>query len=601
MPQDRNKTIKKYLTIKISGESGQGINSIGEVLTIAFKSLGFYTFGYREYPSLIKGGNASYQIEVTNKKTCAIHKQSDVLLAISRESIYEYLNSVKEGGTILHSLVNLYLTSEQQKYVDDNNISINYFNADELSLELGGSGALTNVIMLSILWKTLGLESKIIANCFMDRFSHKPELLALDIKALNYVFENNLLQITLNNLLDFSGASIEHKIDEYSKDNKAKHLTITGNHALALGALSAGLRAIYTYPMTPATSIFSYLANTAKKTGVLIKQAEDEITAIQMTLGSSFVGTRAMAVTSGGGFDIMTESISLAGMTETPLVLVLAQRPGPATGLPTWTSAADLEVALYSGHGEFPRCVLTASDAKSAYMVIQKAFNVSEKYQLPVIVLTDKYIAESLYQVESFDKSLKIKRELTEETLKNLLVPEDRYKVSDLGISKRWIPGSSEVTFKANSDEHTADGSSTEDSEKAKAMYDKRLYKLDALKDSLEEPKYIGPESPKYCFVGWGSNRGVILNGIEESIKSIGKNKVGYLHYENIWPLKTETIEKFLKENIKLIIVESNATAQLGKLISQNVVGLEWYAKLLKYDGRPFYIEEITNFISNLE
>jgi len=591
MPQDQIKD--KYLTIKVSGESGQGINSIGEVLTIAFKSLGYYTFGYREYPSLIKGGNASYQIEITDKETSSIRMQTDILLAISRESIFEYLKTVKEGGVIIHSLVNLYLNPEQQQYIDDNNILIKYFNATELGVELGGGGALTNVIMLSLLWKGLGLKKDTLINCFNDRFSSKPELLEKDIKALNYVFDKDLLDLELKHLFDGLDDSV-------LKNDKSKDLVITGNHALALGSLSAGLRAIYTYPMTPATSIFAYLAQTAEKTGVLIKQAEDEITAVQMTLGSSFAGTRSMAVTSGGGFDLMTESISLAGITETPLVLVLAQRPGPATGLPTWTSAADLNVALYSGHGEFPRCVLTASDAKSAYMIIQKAFNISEKYQLPVIVLTDKYIAESLYHVDEFDKPLKIQRDLAEETLKNLLTSEDRYKISDLGISKRWLPGTSEATFKANSDEHAEDGTSIENAEQAKLMYDKRLHKLDVLKDALEEPVYTGPDSPEYCFVGWGSNKGVMLNGILEAAEKYGKNRVGYLHYENIWPLKTSIIETLIKDGTKLIIVESNATAQLGSLISQYVTGLEWYTKLLKYDGRPFYIEEITNFISNL-
>ena len=189
-----------------------------------------------------------------------------------------------------------------------------------------------------------------------------------------------------------------------------------------------------------------------------------------------------------------------------------------------------------------------------------------------------------------------IRRGLTTETPKKLLNADDRYQNTNLGISKRWIPGSSVATYKANSDEHRFDGSSTEDAETAKQMNDKRLRKLIALRDNIVEPEYIGPSNPKYCLVGWGSNRGVIM----KSLELLKKTNVGYLHYESIWPLKMKTIETLVDDNAKLIIVESNATAQLGKLLRQNVDNLKWHDKWLKYDGRPFYIDEISNLIEKL-
>lgn len=574
------------VTIKIAGESGQGINSIGEILTTAIKRKGLYAFGYREYPSLIKGGVASYQIEITGEEASFIHQGVDVLLAIGRNSVYAYMDTVKENGFIVHSIKELFLDDVQKKYIEDSHLTLHYFDADELALKLGNKNV-ANVIMLAILWKALGFEESFLKDSLNSRYASKPALLKMDLEALAFVYKNEPLAVKLDTLTK----------DLHAKENSndtSNDMTITGNDALALGALSAGLRAAYSYPMTPATSIFTYLANTADKTGVLIKQAEDEITAVQMAIGSSFAGTRSLVVTSGGGFDLMTESISMAGMTETPLVVVLAQRPGPSTGLPTWTSSADLDVALYSGHGEFPRAIFAVSDAVSAYRVIQRAFNIAEEYQIPVIVMTDKFIAESLYQVDSFGENLPISRGLT--TNPNV-ESEDRYKPTDSGVSKRWIPGSSEATYKANSDEHEYDGSSTEDGIITKEMIDKRMRKLDTLMAATEEPIYFGPTAPEYCFVGWGSNKSVVL----EAIKSSGsENKVGYLHYETLWPLKTKKLAELVVKKVKVVAVESNSTAQLAKLLRQHIDTLVWHSKLLKYDGRPFYLEEIVKFIGEL-
>jgi 2-oxoglutarate ferredoxin oxidoreductase subunit alpha len=574
------------LTIKVAGESGQGINSIGEILTTALKRMGLYAFGYREYPSLIKGGVASYQIEVTEQESSYIHQKVDILVAIGRNSVYAYMDTVKNNGVILHSIKSLYLNEEQQKQLTSANITLHYFDAEELALTLGDKNV-ANVIMLAILWKALGFSEQYLVDSLNSRYGSKPKLLKMDLDAVTFVYKNDPIALQMHS---FSKELQTHKGSNYTGDD----LTIAGNEALALGALSAGLRAVYSYPMTPATSIFTYLANTSGETGILVKQAEDEITAIQMAIGSSFAGTRSLVVTSGGGFDLMTESLSMAGMTETPLVVVLAQRPGPSTGLPTWTSAADLEVALYSGHGEFPRAILAASDAVTSYSVIQKAFNIAEKYQLPVIVMTDKYIAESLYQVDKFAENLPISRGLT---IDCDVSSDDRYKMTESGVSKRWIPGSSESTYKANSDEHEYDGSSTEDEEIAKEMIDKRLRKLKSLSATIEEPKYIGPTAPKYCFVGWGSNKSVVL----EAIKSThSESKIGYLHYETLWPLKTDTILQLINKKTKLIAVESNATAQFAKLLRQDIDSLTWHSKLLKYDGRPFYLEEVIKFIGEL-
>jgi 2-oxoglutarate ferredoxin oxidoreductase subunit alpha len=379
---------------------------------------------------------------------------------------------------------------------------------------------------------------------------------------------------------------------------------MTGNDAVALGAISGGVRAYYAYPMTPATSIFKYMGQSAKETGILVKQAENEITAIQMAMGSMYMGTRALVATSGGGFDLMSETISCAGMSENPLVVILSQRAGASTGLPTWTGASDLNIALKAGHGEFPRAVIATSDARSAYTLIQKAFNIAEVYQLPVILLMEKQISESVFNLKQMPKVEKIERGLTEKVGNDI----QRYQITDTGISPRWIPSKEKKPYLTNSDEHLENGSSTEDSESTIAMANKRLRKLGILAKELPEPTLYGDRNSDLVFVGWGSVKNAVLdaisnftkiNGLDKNNK-INKNsgKVGYLHYEYICPLKTKVLEKLIAQNKRLVLVENNQTGQLGSYIKENI-GYEFSEKLLKYDGRPFFVEDILDFLKN--
>ncbi|NMC08837.1 hypothetical protein GYA44_00720 [Candidatus Microgenomates bacterium] len=357
---------------------------------------------------------------------------------------------------------------------------------------------------------------------------------------------------------------------------------MTGNEALALGAITAGVRAYFAYPMTPATSIFKFIGETSKETGILVKQAENEITAIQMSLGSMYMGTRALTATSGGGFDLMIETISCSGISETPLVVILSQRAGAGTGLPTWSGAGDLTNAVKCGHGEFPKCVLAVSDIHSSYTLIQEAFNIAERYQIPVIVLTEKQISESLYTSDNFPAPIHIERGLSDGKL--------RYNNSDDGISDRWIPSKNKKPYLSSSDEHREDGSSCDESNNAVTMLNKRMKKLRTLEKELPEPKYYGNTKAKEIFVGWGSVKNTMLDLIQ-------KNKeIGYLHYEYIFPLKTKTLEKLIEENSKnLILVENNKNGQLGGLIKEEI-GYEFKNKILKYDGRALTVEDIIEY-----
>jgi 2-oxoglutarate ferredoxin oxidoreductase subunit alpha len=572
--------VKPRVVVKIAGESGMGINSAGELFTKALKNVGLNVFGYREYPSLIEGGTASYQVDIAYQEINSSYKSVDLLLCISRESVFEYLSSLKSGGTLIHNSVRLNFNAEQKSYIEQNGIKIVFIDTEELIKQNYGVKIMSNMIMLGCAWYLLGLKTESLQLQIEEAFKEKQKYIKINQKMvqIGYDFaQENKLVLPL---------SIEIRDNVNSLKDA---FIISGNHAIALGSVHAGVRAYYSYPMTPASSILSYMAEISHETGVLIKQAEDEITAAQMSLGSMFMGTRAFTSTSGGGFDLMTETVSLSGISETPMVVVLAQRPGPATGLPTWTGAGDLDLAVYSGHGEYPKCVIAVSNAQDAYELTQKAFNLAEKFQIPVIVLTEKQIAESIFLVKKFN-DIEIERNLV--SIDEGVIDEKRFSLKET-ISKRWLPGSSDSYYLANSDEHNEIGDSIEDAEMAKLMMEKRMKKMSLLKSSLPDPEYFGDPKADDIVVGWGSVKNTVLDCLPEK-------GVGYLHYSYVFPIRTDKLENLYKAGKKIHLVENNYTGQLGKLITQNSE-VKFTKKLLKYDGRPFFIEEVNDFFNELK
>lgn len=571
-------------TIKAAGESGQGVNSVGEILAQSLKESGYYTFGYREYPSLIKGGYSSHQIDISDQPLTSASQSCDVLACLSRLSIHKYLPTVRSNGVVIHSVTKLELSAEEQKWIEQNKLQLFYVPAYQLAAETSGNALMANTIITGLVWKVLNLDLAEVEAVTKRAFAEKPDVIEGNLKCLQagYAFE-------LEGLTPFSLPFVKQKV-------RGEDGLVTGNHLLSLGAIAAGVRAYYAYPMTPSSSILSYLAATYHQTGMVVKQIEDEISVAQMALGSMFAGTRALVGTSGGGFDLMTESVSMAAMTETPFVCILGQRPGPATGLPTWTSASDLNLAVYAGHGEFTRCVIAVSDAESCFTVIQQAFNVAEKYQIPVIVLTDKQIAESLFQVENLPDPLPIERHLVPQAEWAQLTDSERFALTDSGISKRWLPGQSDAVFDANSDEHLPDGSITEETPYTQEMYDKRLKKEAVLLEEIPEPEIIGPATAQLTFVGWGSVKNTVVDALTAWNTDHPEFQLNYLHYEYVFPIKTQKFMEIAESGSKIVLIENNAFGQLGALLTQQT-GYLFEHKFLKYDGRPFFIEDLHSFL----
>ncbi len=566
--------------IQIVGESGSGLLSTGEILSQALHKMGYFLVSDREYPSLIRGGHSCFSLNISDQPVRSLSENSDLMIMLDKNSLQAYHARLADGGILVHGYDRVAGLQSVLPTLTARNVEIFELRAREMAETHGGTVLMTNVILLGAVWKLLGFPLEILEAIVHEQFAHKPKLLEIDLKCVRAGYESTqsklkLFEPRLTGVLDAT--------------------LIDGAKALTLGAIHAGVRAYFAYPMSPSSTILTHMADLASKTGVLVKQAEDEITAAQMALGAMFMGTRAFTATSGGGFDLMTESISLAGMIENPWVCVVAQRPGPATGLPTWTAQGDYTLARYAGHGEFPRIVMSASDSQDAFTHIQHAFNWAERFQVPVVVLTEKVIAESIWTTPRFKEgAIPIERGLVAPEDLATLQNKDRFAMTENGISKRWLPGQTEAYYFANGDEHSEDGSLNEDSPLAADMISKRLRKIQPILEAIPEPEVFGPTTADISFVGWGSSKNAVLDAAERA-KAQGKT-VNYLHYSVLHPLKTEALRNFIQNNPNLHFIEGSHDGAFG-IELEHALNFKFKGKLLKWDGRPFFTEDLDSYL----
>lgn len=570
-------------SIKIGGQSGTGINTVGLILSKAFKRLGFYVVSYREYPSLIKGGFASYKIDISNKEINAVSRSSQVFVAIDKWSFETLLEELEENSIFIIDKNIIRPSDEQKERIAQKNVVLHELPLTLTAKQVGGNTIMKNTVLMGALWNLLGLDPQVIVSVVGEIFNKTKEIEESNI---------NCAKAGIDML-----PSRKDLLEKYTPDaNLAGYLSISGNEAIALGAIAGGVRAYFAYPMTPSSSILHTMSKLASKSGVVIKQAEDEITAVNMTIGANHAGTRAMTATSGGGFDLMTEALSLAGITETPLVVGLAQRPGPGTGAPTWTTQGDLKIAVFGGHGEFPRIILAPGDVEECFDMTWEAHNLAEKYQVVVIILTDKYLAETLFTSRPFKSEL-VTIDRGDLITENFDKAQERYEITESGVSPRWLPGAPANTFVGNSDEHTPHGNSTEEMAMIKTMIDKRMRKEKVIIENLPEPELFGQENADVSIIAWGSSKHIILDAMEE-LKAQGKN-VNFLYFKYVYPIKTEKLKRFIESSKNLLVIENNEVGQLADMI-QMKLGILLPNRFLKYDGRPFFVEEIIEKINTI-
>ena len=567
------------LSWKIGGEAGYGIMTTGLIFAKVCSRAGLHVFDHTEYPSLIRGGHNTYQVRTEVEEVFSHVRHVDLLVVLNKETIDKHKEELAPGGGIIYDGDKIPLSKEDLGRED---VKLYHVPLLRLAEGSGGRRIMINSVALGASVALIDFDFEMLSSVIRDVYRGKAkETMEFNIKAArlgyDYVKDRGVEE-------DFGR--------KLTKVGGKKRMVLTGNEAVGLGAIKAGCKFYAAYPMTPASSILHFMAAQERNFGLVVKHPEDEIAAINMAIGAGFAGARAMTATSGGGFSLMSEALGLAAITETPIVIVVCQRPGPSTGLATRTEQGDLKFVLHASQGDFPRFVIALGDVEECFYKTIEAFNLAERYQCPVILILDKYLSESHKTAEEFDVSgVKIDRGL-------LLSDKDlekigefkRYESTETGISPRTIPSQRGGIFKASGSEHDETGYFSDDKTVRTKMMDKRFRKFEQAEREILEPKFFGPKDAEVTIIAWGSTKGPI----KEVVKLLDRDgiKANFLQIIYLSPFPTNTVSKIIETSKKTVIVENNKTAQLASLIREKT-GKEIEHKILKYDGRQFFPTEI--------
>lgn len=544
---------KASLNICIGGSAGQGLATIGQILAKSVVRKGYHLHCSQVYESRVRGGYNGFVLRVGNVPMVAPTEEIDILVALNPDSFEVNKANLAENAVVLSDSG---VTPDEPRHL-------------HIPFKEMGEGARANTIMVGALGALLGFELNELDNVLTENLGKlAPPVLKANQDVLRKAYDWTMAKQNTTMLLPQPSMAAD------------TNLVLNASESLALGALAAGLKFCSFYPMSPGTDISLNIADAAQRMGVVVEQAEDEIAAINIVIAASYAGARSMVATSGGGFDLMGEGVSLAGMLEIPVVIDIAMRPGPATGLPTRTEQADLNLALYAGHGEFPRAIFAPGDITQCFELMKQAFAMAEKYHGPVFVLTDQYLADSYRNVAPFDLGPAPEPPVV------LNQPDDAgfetYALTPDGVSPRRLPGFGKTLVLADSDEHTPDGHITEDLDMRVKMQQKRMIKLDGLRKDALAPMFSGDGQPEILLACWGSTVGAVTEAAQKLCDS-GK-KVGVCHFMQVYPLRPETFMPQFEAAKQVVMVESNFTGQLAMLIRRET-GFDLQHKVLRYDG----------------
>ncbi|NGX63245.1 MAG: 2-oxoglutarate oxidoreductase subunit KorA [Candidatus Anoxychlamydiales bacterium] len=548
----------KNFSVLIGGKAGSGIDTAALIIAKLFNQLGYNIYIYRDYPSVIRGGHTFAIIRASIDKISAHEDKVDFILALNQDTMDRHQNFIKDTTKIIYDADSLKTEG------------IAVFLQKVLK-EMQAPRVMRNSIMIGAFAKIVGIDLEIVKDVFKKRFT-KDKDTNLKVATRGYEDAKEVIKI------------------EKASDNKKP--IITGNDAVSLGFLNAGIDSYISYPMTPSSAILHFLAKIAHKFNLKVLHPESEISAIIMALGFAAAGKKVATGTSGGGYCLMTEGISFAAMAELPVVVVLGQRPGPATGLPTYSGQSELNFALYSAHGEFSRFVVAPADPEEAYYWSSVALNMAWKYQIPSIILTDKALAEGVY---SFDKPTQKEIKEFKPTLWDKKDSYKRYKFTENGVSPLAFYSDKNAVIKINSYEHDEFGVTTEDAKLSEKMQEKRVGKEKYLKKDLEDFDCVnvyGNKDSKDAILCWGSNKGVCIEAAE-------KLNLKVIHPIVMHPFPEKQFKEAMKNVKTLISVELNVTGQLANLIKS--YGFKVDKQINKYDGRPFTVEELIQRIKKVK
>lgn len=565
---------------KIAGRAGEGVMTTSDTFAKVCHRHGLFVFNYYEYPSLIKGGHQTGQVYASSEHATCQKRKLDVLVALDELGFAEHQSEITQDTIIIcEPDVDGYDLSKYQHLSSH----IYTVSMTKLSRELTGHSIATNTAALGASAYFIGLDKQLFHDILTEQFIEKGEEV---VKGNIAVFDAAYDQAATLGQPKFTVGKFE-----------SKGILLNGGEAVGAGSLAGGLQFYSAYPMSPSSNTFHYIAAQQDKFPLVVRHVEDEIAAINLAVGASFAGARAMTGSAGGGFALMVETMSLTGVMETPLVVLVAQRPGPATGLPTWTGQGDLQFVIRSGHGEFQKIVLTPGDTKEHFELSFKAFELAEKYQIPVIILTDKYILEAPQTMPMPAAEYQLQRY---GMVKNEELPADdsyrRYKLTESGVSPRSIPGQPHGLQITNSYEHDEFGFATESAQMTMLQVEKRAKKVASIMQEIPQPMLIGPENADVTFVSWGTTVSVLRQAIHDLGKMNTGKTMNVIHLPCVWPFPAQKFMELASKAKRLVMIEGNYTGQCEQLIRQET-GLTFSERIRRYDGRPFYSEDIIEWM----
>ncbi len=559
-------------TILLCGEAGQGIKTLEIMLLSSLKLSRFNVYGTEEYMSRVRGGMNITEIRISHHRVRAFSSHADIVIPFHKGAL-PWISDRISGDTVImgdsRNMEKEFMREGKTIEIPLTDIAIRAGSRLYINMVVGG-------LIPGLFDGTLKLMNEYILKRFMSKGKD--------------VVDGNLRALEEGYALGKKVKDTGSFVPAVKKDpSVAGDIVISGTEAVALGAMAGGMNFLSFYPMSPSTGVAVFAAAHSEELGILVEQAEDEIAAGNMAIGAWYAGARAMVTTSGGGFSLMTEALSLAGMAEIPLVIHIAQRPGPATGLPTRTMQGDLNMALYAGHGEFPRIILAPGNMEQAFRLSGAAFNLAELFQVPVLILTDQYFVDTHYNIPETDLE-RIKRDgyISE-------AGEDyrRYILTEDGISPRAVPGNGKGVVIANGNEHDEWGDISEDKELNRKMQEKRaIKKMDKIRKHAEMPEIIGNTGAKNAVVSWGST----YHTVKEAVERLEKD-VMLLHFSWVHPLPGNLRQ--VLEGKTIMSVEQNVGGQFADMLSRET-GLNIRYKVLKYDGRPFSVEELYEILNSI-
>ncbi len=554
------------MTVTIGGAAGQGIQTVGDLLALVCHRAGLYLMVINDFESRIRGGHSFMQLRISDEPVYAADDGIHLLVALNRGSLAVHAEEIRAGG---YALIDE-RSEGDDKAGEGGEAGIAVVGFRRLAEEAGGR-IMANTVAAGAALGTLGAPDELVESVIKDQFRDKSQTVRDNNLEAARMGRNAVAEIRFDWRLQWPGQNPRGKL-------------VSGAQALALGALAADCRVACFYPMSPATGVMVGMAGYMDRFPLVVEQAEDEIAAINMVIGASFAGVRAMTATSGGGFSLMAEGIGMAGITETPAVVVNAQRPGPATGLPTRTAQGDLHFVIHAAQDEFPRFVLAPRTLDEGYETMIRAFHLAEQYQVPVIVLVDQYFTDSL----GIAGGKWVVPEIVERFLVSDAEMENparyrRFSTSGSGISPRAVPCAGKARVMVTANEHAEDGHLSEAISDRNGQMEKRAKKMKRMVEEMRSPEVLHPDS-SLLLVAWGSTCGVVREAVMRLRRE--NHDVGAVFFSDIWPFPAAAAAVALSGPGQFVMVELNASAQLGALIRAHT-GLHAAGAIVRYDGRP--------------